>query len=96
LASKTTFKKSSVQPQPQPPASPINTDRRNKSIIKKSSPVLKRSTLSEDDLEELPANVDEVAMINNIKEEKENYNSSQEHNETLVSRFICIYTSSLD
>ncbi|CAO3657077.1 unnamed protein product [Mucor hiemalis] len=52
-----------------------------------SSPLPKKSSLSqqqtEDDME-VPANVDEVAMINNIKEETENYNaSSQENNETL-------------
>ncbi|KAI8641506.1 WD40-repeat-containing domain protein [Parasitella parasitica] len=45
-----------------------------------SSPIPKKSTLSqrEDIGVEVPANVDEVAMINNIKEEKENYSASQD------------------
>ncbi|CEP14043.1 hypothetical protein [Parasitella parasitica] len=45
-----------------------------------SSPIPKKSTLSQrEDIDvEVPANVDEVAMINNIKEEKENYSASQD------------------
>jgi len=45
-----------------------------------SSPIPKKSTLSQrDDVDvEVPANVDEVAMINNIKEEKEHYSASQD------------------
>lgn len=39
-----------------------------------SSPILKKS---QDDIE-VPANVDEVAMINNINEETEHFKSSQE------------------
>lgn len=50
-----------------------------------SSPIPKKSTLSQrDDMDvEVPANVDEVAMINNIKEEKEHYSASQD-SEALV------------
>lgn len=59
-----------------------------------SSPIPKKSSLNqqlqdEDDME-VPANVDEVAMIHNIKEETDHYNASpQENNETLV-RYITI------
>lgn len=56
-----------------------------------SSPIPKRSTLNQqpkDDLDmEVPANVDEVAMINNIKEEKDHFAASQD-NEALVMRYF--------
>lgn len=66
--------------------SPRINQRNDKSTVKKTtnnsdSSILKKSTLSQEELE-VPANVDEVAMINNIKEEKENY---KDNNESLVS-----------
>jgi hypothetical protein len=54
-----------------------------------SSPIPKRSTLNQqpkEDLDmEVPANVDEVAMINNIKEEREHFSASQ-NEEALVTK----------
>lgn len=70
----------------------INNNNKQASSLKKystnsndSSPIPKKSTLSQrDDMDvEVPANVDEVAMINNIKEEKEHYSASQD-SEALV------------
>jgi striatin 1/3/4 len=58
-----------------------------------SSPIPKKSTLQhqyqeqeqEEDNMEVPANVDEVAMINNIKEETENYNSTHQKASMAIS-----------
>lgn len=60
-------------------SSPVLVNRKLKS---KSSP--KRNSDNQKDVQ-LPVNVDEVAMINNIKEETENYNPS-ENNQALVKK----------
>ncbi|KAI7901369.1 WD40-repeat-containing domain protein [Cokeromyces recurvatus] len=74
-----------------PPATGTRSQRNNKQLtVKKqnsyfSNPVQKKPIIDplKDDLDmEVPANVDEVAMINNIKEEKEQYSASQD-NESL-------------
>ncbi|KAK4511366.1 uncharacterized protein ATC70_012581 [Mucor velutinosus] len=61
-------------------SSPLMSQYKHNSKSNGSSPIPKKSTLSQrDDVDvEVPANVDEVAMINNIKEEKEHYSASQD------------------
>ncbi|CAO0790592.1 unnamed protein product [Mucor circinelloides] len=61
-------------------SSPLMSQYKHNSRSNGSSPIPKKSTLSQrDDVDvEVPANVDEVAMINNIKEEKEHYSASQD------------------
>jgi hypothetical protein len=37
---------------------------------------------------EVPANVDEVAMINNIKEEKEHFSASQDNEALVIGQWL--------
>lgn len=68
---------------PPPPAantnSPVLVSRNTNKSLKR-----KNAAIKED--EQVPVNVDEVAMINNIKEETERYNASSSQDESLVEK----------
>lgn len=87
-AATSTTSNNTAQQQQQAQASTNNSPvLANRKIKQKSSP--KREI--QKDIQ-VPANVDEVAMIHNIKEETEHYNST-ENNQALVSFFKCIFNS---
>lgn len=85
---------SSIRRAPPPPPvaaestnSPVLNSRTTTKSPKRNHAVVKKEQ------EEVPVNVDEVAMINNIKEETERYNaSSSSQDESLVNRDHSIYS----
>lgn len=77
----TNERSSSIRRAPPPPAantnSPVLASRNTNKSPKRNNATVKKDA-------QVPVNVDEVAMINNIKEETERYNASSSQDDSLV------------